>query len=104
MSVIKCPACGSSQPAGTSVCKSCGTSLPVAKTLDDLAPIGFAPTDPAPDGADRGGTVPEAPVSAALQPGHLAAAVRPAQSAQTRATSANLPAGTVIDGKYAIVR
>ncbi len=44
-------------------------------------------------------------MSAAVSPAHLAAAARPAQSAQNRAAAtAFVPAGTLIDGKYSIVR
>ena len=113
MSAPKCAACGAHSPEGASVCATCGSALPVARTVDDLAPID----------ADRGGTVPEAPVSAAVRPEHLAAGVvgaaaakradapapgalpaKPAQSAQSLAAAKSLTTGTVIDGKYAIVR
>ncbi|MEZ4295775.1 MAG: serine/threonine-protein kinase [Polyangiaceae bacterium] len=66
--------------------------MPVARTLDDLPPV-----------AARSRTVPGAPASAAVQPHHLAPQAKPAQSAQNAAKS-HLAAGTVIDGKYAIVR
>ncbi len=114
MNAVRCAACGASQSAGGSVCTTCGSALPVARTLDDLAPID----------ANRGGTVPEAPLSAAVRPEHLAAVAggpthdlrpsppqeeaaappKPAQSAQSLAAAKSLAAGTVIDGKYAIVR
>ena len=88
---VRCAACGSSQPAGAAACTVCGTAMSVAATVDDLAPVG-----------DRSRTVPEAPVSAAVAPEHLPPP-KPAQSAQNAAAS-YLAAGTVIDGKYAIVR
>ncbi|MBK8257785.1 MAG: protein kinase [Polyangiaceae bacterium] len=90
---VKCASCGSSQPPEARVCGVCGTALPVAQTVDDVEPIG----------AERNRTVPEAPVSAAINPAHLAPPIKPAQSAQNAAKS-YLAAGTVIDGKYSIVR
>lgn len=80
--------------------------MPASKTVDDIEPIaGGAPGHAAPpQAAAQGGTVPEAPASAAVRPEHLAAAARPGQSAQNRAAASHLAAGTVIDGKYAIVR
>ena len=78
--------------------------MSVARTVDDVAPLA----------EDRSRTVPEAPVSAAVRPEHLIAAVpkpneaapppKPAQSAQSLAAAKSLTAGTVIDGKYSIVR
>jgi len=97
MSTARCAACGSSQPAGSTICKTCGTAMPVATTLDDVPPVAAGP-----DVAR--GTVPNAPLSAAVQPQHLAPPARPAQSAQNRGAAANVPAGTIIDGKYAVVR
>ena len=102
MNRVTCAACGSSEPAAASRCGACGAALGVARTVDDLAPVGASGQPPA---TPPTSTVPGAPASAAVSPAHVSPAARPAQSAQNRAAAAAfVPAGTLIDGKYSIVR